>query len=119
MLQLNGIVGGNAAIPVRPGKSKDLQLIVINVKKGKKLVLRRLNFLLSNDAFDFVIKPLPSPGVFRFRGGSGDLTPNRVLFNNNTGADVRIFFSISAVNRARNTRSLQRTDSWALQLAIV
>lgn len=116
MLQLNGIVGGNRSIPVGPKKSKDLQLNVILVKNGQKLILRRLNFLLSNDGFVFVIKALPSTGTFRAQNGAGDLTPNKVLFNNNTGADVLIFLSISAVNKTNRTLSLGRTDSWLLGL---
>ncbi|MGC5326401.1 hypothetical protein [Brevibacillus sp. SYSU BS000544] len=119
MLQLNGIVGGKNPIPVSPGQSRDLQIIVINVKKGQRLVLKRLNFLLGNEDFTFVVKALPSTGTFRARGGFGDLKPNKVLFHNNTGDDVLIFLAISAVNKAKNTLTLDSTNCWLLKLAQV
>jgi len=119
VLQVNGIVGGKAPISLGAGKSIDVQTIVIDVPKGKKLVLKSLNFLLSNDAFVFKIEALPSTGTFVARGGSGDLTPNKVLFNNRTGDGVRIFLNISVRNSARNTRTLDRTSSWLLKLARV
>jgi hypothetical protein len=116
MLQLNGIVGGNKPIMLKPGKRIDVQTIVIDVPNGKKLVLRSLNFLLSNDAFVFKVEALPSTGMFTVRGGSGDLRPNKVLFNNRTGDGVRIFLNIAVINRARNTRSLDRNSCWLLKL---
>lgn len=119
VLQVNGIVGGKTPISLGAGKSIDVQTIVIDVPKGKKLVLKSLNFLLSNDAFVFKIEALPSTGTFIARGGSGDLTPNKVLFNNRTGDGVRIFLNISVRNSARNTRTLDRTSSWLLKLARV
>lgn len=117
MLQLNGIVGGKQPIKLLPGKSVDVQTIVIDVPNRKKLVLKSLNFLLSNDAFIFKVEALPSTGTFTVRGGSGDLRPNKVLFNNRTGDTVRIFLNISVINSARNTRTLDRTSSWLLKLA--
>lgn len=119
VLQLNGIVGGKSSISLGAGKSIDVQTIVIDVPKGKKLVLKSLNFLLSNDAFVFKIEALPSTGTFTARGGAGDLTPNKVLFNNRTGDAVRIFLNISVRNSARNARTLDRTSSWLLKLARV
>lgn len=119
MLQLNGIVGGKQPIKILPGKKVDLQTIVIDVPNRKKLVLKSLNFLLSNDAFIFKVEALPSTGTFTARGGSGDLKPNKVLFNNRTGDTVRIFLNISVINSARNTRTLDRTSSWLLKLARV
>ncbi|GAB6926964.1 hypothetical protein JCM10914A_09470 [Paenibacillus sp. JCM 10914] len=116
MFQLNGIVGGKSSIEVSPGKTIQLQQIVINVKNGKKLILKDINFLFNNDAFAIKVEALPSPGVFVARGGAGDLHPNKVLFNNNTGSAVLIFLVISAVNTARNRRSLSRSDSWHLNL---
>ncbi|MCZ8515362.1 hypothetical protein O9H85_23715 [Paenibacillus filicis] len=118
MLQLNGIVGGNASIAVGPRKTLLLQQIVINVRKGQKLVLKDISFLFNNDAFAIKVEAQPSPGTFIARGGAGDLHPNKVLFNNNSGAEVRIFLLVSAVNRARNTRSLSRSDSWHLNLRL-
>lgn len=119
MLQLNGIVGGKSSISLGAGKSIDVQTIVIDVPKGKKLVLKSLNFLLSNDAFVFKIEALPSTGSFTARDGAGDLTPNKVLFNNRTGDAVRIFLNISVRNSARNARTLDRTSCWLLKLARV
>ncbi|MFC5471153.1 hypothetical protein ACFPPD_20915 [Cohnella suwonensis] len=119
MLQLNGIVGGNAPISLGAGRSVDVQTIVIDVPNRKKLVLKRLNFLLSNDAFVFKVEALPSTGTFTVRGGSADLTPNKVLFNNTTGSEVRIFLNISVRNSARNTRTLDRQSCWLLKLARV
>jgi len=119
MLQLNGIVGGKQPIKLLPGKSIDVQTIVIDVPNRKKLVLKSLNFLLSNDAFIFKVEALPSTGTFTVRGGSGDLKPNKVLFNNRTGGTVRIFLNISVINSSRNTRTLDRTSSWLLKLARV
>lgn len=116
MLQLNGIVGGNKPIQLAGRQRKDLQLTVIDVPNRQKLILRRLNFLLSNDAFVFIVEALPGTGVFRARGGSGDLRPNKVLFNNTTGDTVRIFLNIAVFNSARNARTLDRTSSWLLQL---
>ncbi|MFD0694413.1 hypothetical protein ACFQZT_09945 [Paenibacillus sp. GCM10027628] len=116
MFQLNGIVGGNASIAVGARKTILLQQIVINVPNRQKLILRDLNFLFNNDAFAIKIEAQPSPGTFIARGGSGDLRPNKVLFNNTTGSAVTIFLLVSAVNTARNTRSLSRSDSWHLTL---
>ncbi|TVY07739.1 hypothetical protein [Paenibacillus cremeus] len=116
MLQLNGIVGGKNMIAVGAGKSKDLQIITITVAKGQKLILNRVNFLVSNDGFEFVVKALPSTGTFRARGGFGDLRPNKVLFNNTTGDAVILFLAVSVVNRTRRTLTLNRTDSWLLQI---
>ncbi|MFB9327910.1 hypothetical protein ACFFSY_18440 [Paenibacillus aurantiacus] len=119
MLQLNGIVGGSKPIQLKPGQSIDVQTIVIDVPNGKKLVLKSLNFLLSNDAFVFKVEALPSTGTFIARGGSGDLQPNKVLFNNKTGDGVRIFLNISVINKAKNTRTLDRNSCWLLKLARV
>ena len=119
MLQLNGIVGGKNPIKLLPGKRIDVQTIVIDVPNRKKLVLKSLNFLLSNDAFIFKVEALPSTGTFTARGGAGDLKPNKVLFNNRTGDGVRIFLNIAVINSARNTRTLDRTSSWLLKLALV
>ncbi|MGG3280454.1 hypothetical protein [Paenibacillus solani] len=119
MLQLNGIIGGNQPIKLLPGKRVDVQTIVIDVPNRKKLVLKSLNFLLSNDAFIFKVEALPSTGTFTVRGGSGELKPNKVLFNNRTGDTVRIFLNISVINSARNTRTLDRNSSWLLKLARV
>lgn len=116
MFQLSGIVGGKTAIAVGPGKTILLQQIVIDVRKGQKLVLRDINFLFNNEAFAIKVEAQPSPGTFIARGGAGELHPNKVLFNNNTGAQVRIFLLVSAVNTARNSRSLSRSDSWHLNL---
>ncbi|MFC5406194.1 hypothetical protein [Cohnella soli] len=116
MLQLNGIVGGKSPIKLLPGKSVDVQTIVIDVPNRKKLVLRSVNFLLSNDAFIFKVEALPSTGTFTARGGAGDLQPNKVLFNNRTGDGVRIFLNIAVINSARNTRTLDRTSCWLLKL---
>lgn len=116
MLQIGGIVGGKADIPVGPGKKIELQQIVIDVQNGQKLRLKELNFLLSSDKFVFIVEALPSPGVFRARGGSGDLKPNKVLFNNTTGSTVIIFLVISARNAGKKTESLSRSDSWNLKL---
>lgn len=118
MLQLNGIVGGKSPISVSAGKTILLQQIVINVKKGRKLVLRDINFLFNNEAFAIKIEAEPSSGKFIAKGGIGDLKPNKVLFNNTTGADVNIFFLVSAVNLAKNSRSLSRSDSWHMTLQI-
>ncbi|MBW5446063.1 hypothetical protein GE107_08310 [Cohnella sp. CFH 77786] len=57
--------------------------------------------------------------MFRARGGAGGLRPNRVLFNNNTGSTVRIILNIAVQNSARNTRNLDRTSSWLLNLAVL
>ncbi|UHA75110.1 hypothetical protein [Paenibacillus sp. 481] len=114
--QLNGIVGGKCPINVGPGKTVLLQQIVIGVPNGQKLILRDLNFLLNNDAFSLKIEAEPSPGKFIAKGGFGELTPNKVLFNNDSGADVLIFFLVSAINTAKNTRSLSRSDSWHMTL---
>ena len=119
MLQLNGIVGGKNPIKLLPGQRIDIQTIVIDVPNRKKLVLKSLNFLLSNDAFIFKVEALPSTGTFTVRGGAGDLQPNKVLFNNRTGDGVRIFLNIAVINSARNTRTLDRTSSWLLKLARV
>lgn len=116
IFQLNGIVGGKASIAVGPRKSILLQQIVINVRQGQKLVLKDINFLFNNEAFAIKVEALPSPGTFIARGGADELHPNKVLFNNNTGSDVLIFLLVSAVNTARNTRSLSRSDSWHLNL---
>ncbi|MBP1963362.1 hypothetical protein [Paenibacillus aceris] len=116
LIQLNGIVGGNAPIAVGARKTVLLQQIVIRVKNRQKLVLKNLNFLFNNEAFAIKIEAEPSPGVFIARGGSGDLSPNKVLVNNTTGSEVTIFLLISAVNTANNTRSLSRSDSWRLLL---
>ncbi|WP_123042438.1 hypothetical protein [Cohnella candidum] len=117
MLQLSGIVGGNAPIRLGPKQRRDLQTIVIDVPNGKKLILKRLNFLLSNDAFVFIVEALPGTGVFRAKGGSGDLRPNKVLFNNKTGDTVRIFLNIAVLNSAKNTRNLDPQSTWLLKLA--
>lgn len=116
MLQIGGIVGGKKDIPVGPGRKIELQQIVVNVEKGQKLRLKQLNFLLSNDAFVFIVEALPSTGVFRARGGFGELHPNKVLFNNTTGDGVFIFLLISARNASNRTVSLSRSDSWNLKL---
>lgn len=115
-LQLNGIVGGKNPIDVGAGKTILLQQIVINVRNGRKLILKDINFLFNNDAFAIKIEAQPSPGVYIARGGAGDLHPNKVLFNNNTGSSVLIFLLVSAVNTSRNKRSLSRSDSWHLNL---
>ncbi|TFE25522.1 hypothetical protein [Cohnella luojiensis] len=114
--QLNGIVGGKCAIAVAPRRTILLQQIVIDVQNRQSLILKDLNFEFDNDAFAIKIEAPPSPGIFIAGGGSGELTPNRVLFRNNTGDGVRIFFLVSAINRARNTRSLSRSDSWHMTL---
>ncbi|RUS44622.1 hypothetical protein [Cohnella sp. AR92] len=119
MLQLNGIVGGNAPIRLAARRRRDMQLTVIDVPNRKKLVLKKLNFLLSNDAFVFIVEALPGTGVFRARGGAGDLAPNKVLFNNTTGDTVRIFLNVAVFNSAANARTLDRTSSWLLKLDIV
>jgi hypothetical protein len=116
MLQLNGIVGGSKSISIGPRKRINVQTTVIDVPNGQKLVLSRLNFLLSNDAFVLIVEALPGPGVFRATGGADDLTPNKVLFNNNTGDTVRIFLNIAVFNSTRTSRTLDRTSSWLLQL---
>ncbi|MFF2090714.1 hypothetical protein [Paenibacillus sp. NPDC058174] len=117
MFQLNGIVGGRLTnINVGGRKTILLQQIVLDVKKGQKLILRDINFLFNNDAFAIKVEAQPSPGTFIARGGAGDLRPNKVLFNNNTGDEVRIFLLVSAINTARNSRSLSRSDSWHLTL---
>jgi hypothetical protein len=116
MLQLNGIVGGKADVLVAPRKTILLQQIVIDVNNRQKLVLRDISFLFNNDAFAIKVEALPSSGVFIARGGFGDLSPNKVLFNNNTGAGVIIFLLVSAINTAKNARSLSRSDSWHLKL---
>lgn len=69
MIQLNGIVGGNAPIAVGARKTILLQQIMIRVKNNQKLILKSLNFLLNNDAFAIKIEAEPSPGVFIARGG--------------------------------------------------
>ena len=117
MLQLNGIVGGNKPIAVGPRQTIQLQQMVLVVKNKQKLTLKSLNFLLDNDAFALKIEANPTPGVFVAKGGFGALKPNKVLFNNNTGDAVIIFLTISAVNLARNTRTLSRSDSWVLGLS--
>jgi hypothetical protein len=114
--QLNGIVGGKCAIAVAPRKTILLQQIVIDVQNGQSLILKDLNFEFDNDAFAIKIEAPPSQGKFIAGGGSGELTPNKVLFRNNTGDGVRIFFLVSAINRARNSRSLSRSDSWHMTL---
>ncbi|MCR8641742.1 hypothetical protein NV379_03640 [Paenibacillus sp. N1-5-1-14] len=116
MFQLSGVVGGNADVPVGAGKTKLLQQIVINVPNGRKLILREINYLLSNDQFAIKVEAQPSPGVFIGGDGFGDLTPNKVLFNNNTGDTVIIFLLISAINRSKKTLTLSRSDSWRLNL---
>lgn len=118
MIQLNGIVGGNAPIVVGARKTVLLQQIVIRVKNRQRLILRNLNFLLNNEAFAIKIEAEPSPGVFIARGGSGDLSPNKVLVNNTSGSEVTIFLLVSAVNTANNIRSLSRSDSWRLLLQL-
>ncbi len=118
LFQLNGIVGGRLTnINVGGRKTILLQQIVLDVKKGQKLILRDINFLFNNDAFAIKVEAQPSPGTFIARGGAGDLRPNKILFNNNTGDEVRIFLLVSAINTARNSRSLSRSDSWHLTLA--
>jgi hypothetical protein len=112
VLQLNGIVGGSSPISVGAGKTILLQQILIRVKSKQKLILRDINFLFNNEAFAIKIEAEPSPGVFIARGGAGDLTPRKVLVNNTTGEDLLIFLLISAVNKAKNSRSLSRSDSW-------
>lgn len=116
MFQLSGIVGGKALIRVAPRQTLLLQQIVIRVRKGRKLVLKDLNFLFNNEAFAIKIEAQPSPGKFIARGGAGDLTPNKVLFNNNTGEDQLIFLLVSAVNISRRSQELSRSDSWHLTL---
>ncbi|MCC3374263.1 hypothetical protein [Cohnella sp. REN36] len=116
MFQLSGIVGGKSQIKVAPRQTLLLQQIVIRVKKGRKLVLKNLNFLFNNEAFAIKIEAQPSPGKFIARGGAGDLTPNKVLFNNNTGEDQIIFLLVSAINTSRTTQQLSRSDSWHLNL---
>ncbi|SDO72368.1 hypothetical protein SAMN04487897_12068 [Paenibacillus sp. yr247] len=116
MLQLNGIVGGNAPISVGAGKTILLQQILIRVKNKQKLILRNINFLFNNDAFAIKIEAEPSPGTFIARGGAGDLSPNKVLVNNTTGEDLLIFLLVSAVNKAKNSRALSRSDSWRMTL---
>ncbi|MDQ8737742.1 hypothetical protein [Paenibacillus sp. LHD-38] len=117
MLQLNGIVGGKKDIAVGPRKTILLQQMVIAVENNQKLTLKSLNFLFNNDAFAIKIEANPTPGKFVAKGGFGDLKPNKVLFNNNTGDGIIIFLTISAVNLARNTRTLSRSDSWLLGLS--
>ncbi|NEW07928.1 hypothetical protein GK047_18165 [Paenibacillus sp. SYP-B3998] len=114
MLQLNGIVGGNSPISVASRKTILLQQIVINVKRGQKLVLKDINFLFNNESFSIKVEAAPSSGTFIARGGAGDLRPNKVLVHNTTRGDLRIFLLVSAVNAANNTRSLSRSDSWHL-----
>jgi hypothetical protein len=116
LFQLNGIVGGKSTIRVASGQSLLLQQIVINVKNGQKLILKDINFLFNNDAFEIKVEAQPSSGVFRARGGFGELNPNKVLFNNKTGATVIIFLLVSAVNREKDARSLSRSDSWHMTL---
>lgn len=116
MFQLSGIVGGKASVKVAPRQTLLLQQIVIRVKNGRKLILKNLNFLFNNEAFAIKIEAQPSPGKFVARGGAGDLTPNKVLFNNNTGDDQIIFLLVSAVNTSRISQSLSRSDSWHMTL---
>lgn len=116
VLQLNGIVGGSSPISVGAGKTILLQQILIRVKSKQKLILRDINFLFNNEAFAIKIEAEPSPGVFIARGGAGDLTPRKVLVNNTTGEDLLIFLLVSAVNKAKNSRSLSRSDSWHMTL---
>ncbi|MCD9020324.1 hypothetical protein [Cohnella silvisoli] len=80
------------------------------------MVLKDLYFLFNNEAFAIKIEAEPSPGTFIAGGGGGELTPNKVLFHNTSSGDVRIFLLVSAINRARNARSLSRSDSWHLTL---
>jgi len=112
VFQLNGIVGGSSPISVGAGKTILLQQILIRVKSKQKLILRDINFLFNNEAFAIKIEAEPSPGVFIAKGGAGDLTPRKVLVNNTTGEDLLIFLLVSAVNKAKNSRSLSRSDSW-------
>ncbi|RED58621.1 hypothetical protein [Cohnella lupini] len=114
--QLSGIVGGKNAIPVAPGRTVLLQQIILEVADGMRLILKDVNFLFNNEAFAIKIQAEPSPGKFTAGGGGGELTPNKVLFRNNTGSTVRIFLLVSAVNKAKNARSLSRSDSWHLTL---
>lgn len=116
MFQLSGIVGGRTQLKVGPRKTVLLQQIVIRVKNGHKLVLKDLNFLFNNDAFAIKIEAQPSSGTFIAKGGSGDLSPNKVLFHNNTGSEVTVFLLVSAINTSNSTRSLSRSDSWHLTL---
>lgn len=116
MFQLSGIVGGKSAVRAAPRQTLLLQQIVIRVKKGRKLILKNLNFLFDNEAFAIKIEAQPSPGKFIARGGAGDLTPNKVLFNNNTGDDQLIFLLVSAVNTSRTSQQLSRSDSWHMTL---
>ena len=116
MLQLNGIVGGKNAVAVGPRQTILLQQIALTVKSKQKLTLKSVIFLFNNEAFAIKIQANPSPGVFIARGGFGDLKPNKVLFNNKSNEDIIIFLTVSAVNTARNTRSLSRSDSWHLGL---
>ena len=116
MLQITGIVGGKRQLHVPAHKTQLLQQIVVNVENGQKLVLKNLNFLFNNDAFAIKIEAQPSTGIFRASGGFGDLTPNKVLFNNNTGSSQLIFLLVSAVNKENGTRALSRSDSWNLVL---
>lgn len=116
MFQLSGIVGGKGPVKVGARQTLLLQQIVIRVHKGRKLILKNLNFLLNNEAFAIKIEAQPSPGKFIARGGAGDLTPNKVLFNNNTGDDQIIFLLVSAVNTSRMTQELSRSDSWRMTL---
>ncbi|MCA0758176.1 hypothetical protein KP806_24270 [Paenibacillus sp. N4] len=70
--------------------------------------------MFNNEAFAIKIEANPSPGVFIAKGGFGDLKPNKVLFHNKSSEDVIIFLTVSAVNTAKNTRFLSRSDSWHL-----
>lgn len=116
MLQINGIVGGKSPISVGAGKTIQLQQILIRVKSKQKLILRDINFLFNNEAFAIKIEAEPSTGVFIANGGAGDLTPRKVLVNNTTGEDLLIFLLVSAVNKAKNSRALSRSDSWRMTL---
>lgn len=117
MFILNGIVGGKPPINVAGRSTIQLQQIALTVQGGHKLTLKSLTFLFNNDAFAIKIEALPSTGKFIVRGGIGDSRPNKVLFNNTSKDAVIIFLLVSAVNTARNTRSLSRSDTWHLVLS--
>jgi hypothetical protein len=114
--QLSGIVGGKCAIAVAPRQTRLLQQIIINVNAGQRLILKNVNFLFNNEAFAIKIEAQPSPGTFVAGGGGGEFKPNKVLFHNTSSEEIRIFLLVSAINRARNSRSLSRSDSWHLTL---
>ncbi len=119
MIQLSGIVGGTSKtqIAVTPGNYEPLQQIVFKVKKGQKLILKNLNFLLEEPSLVFRIQLFPVPGTYyEAKGGSGDVRPNKVLVHNTTGSDKTFILLITAVNTTQRTKYITRSDSWRLVL---